>query len=171
MPDLDLRMGVNGAEQYAGLARRLREQGDGRLQGRLRSRIRAAARPVEREIRSKALGLRITGQRGGRGRPERDTNLRARTAAAVGTSVTQTGIRFTVDGARVDPRHGDALVRYLDADLPGYKRWRYPVFNTGRWAQNRSSGGFFFATIRARRGVFEAAVQSAVDQTAREIDN
>lgn len=170
MADLDLRMGVKGADAYGGLARRLREQGDGRLQEKLRSRVRSAGRPVEREIRSKALGLRVTGQRGGRGRPRRDTHLRARTAAAVGTSITQTGIRFTVDGGRVDPRYGGALVRYLDADLPGYTRWRYPVFNTGRWAQNRSSGGYFFATIRARRGTFEAAVQSVVDGVARDIE-
>lgn len=169
MADAPITMGVAGAEQYAALSRRLREQAHGKLQERLRSRIRSTGRPIVREMQGKAQALRITGQKGGRGRPKRNTALRANTARAIGMSTTLTGIRFTVNGDRIDPSHGTSLAFYLDADLPSAKRWRYPVFNTGRWAQNRSSGGYFFATIRARRGAFEAAVQSACDQTAREI--
>ena len=164
-----IRMGVKGGDEFARLSRQLREQGDGRIQERLRSRLRTAGRPVEREIRAKARSTRVTGTRGGTARPKGNTRLRARVAGAVGTSVTQRGIRFVVDGGRVDPRHGLALVRYLDADLPGYKRWRYPVFNTGVWKQNKSSGGFFFATVRARRPVFEQAVTAAMDDTIREL--
>jgi hypothetical protein len=164
-------MGVKGAEQYDALARRLREQGDGRLQERLRSGLRSRGRPVVREIQGKATALRITGSKGGRGRPKGDRDLRGKAARSVGLSVTRTGIRFTADGSRVDRSHGTALLRYLDADLPSYRRWRYPVFDTGQWAQNRSSGGFFHATIRARRAGFEQAVQQVCDRTARDIEN
>lgn len=162
-------MGVGGADEFAALSRRLRALADGRTQERLRSRLRTAGRPVEREIRSRARSLRVTGSRGGQGRPRRATNLRARTAAAVSTSVTQRGIRFVVDGGKVDPQYGAALVRYLDADLPGYRRWRHPVFGSGAWTQQTSSGGFFFATVRARRPAFEKAVTSVVDDIADDL--
>lgn len=160
-----LQMAVKGADQYARTADRLRAEAAG-LQENLRSAIRSMARPVEREIRAGARATRVTGQRGGRGHPKRHRQLRAKTAAAVSTSVTRTGIRFQVDGGRVDTAYGKVLVRYLDADTPSYKRWRYPVFHTGKWAQNRSSGGFFAATIRRRRPAFERSVRDVCDRAA-----
>lgn len=166
--DVRVRMSVKGADEYARAADRLRAEGDG-LQERLRSAVRSTARPVEREIRAAARATRVTGQRGGRGHPKRNRQLRARTARAVSTSVTRTGVRFQVDGKKVDPQFGKALVRYLDADTPSYKRWRYPVFNTGKWAQNRSSGGFFVATVRRNRPSFERSVRAVCDRVAERI--
>lgn len=167
-----VQMGVKGSEDYARTADRLRAEGSG-LQEQLRSAIRSAARPVEREIKAAARATRVTGQQGGRGRPKRNRQLRAKTSRAVSTSVTRTGIRFVVDGKKVDPLYGGALVRYLDADtvLGNYKRWRYPVFHTGVWRQNRSSGGFFFETIRRRRASFEKAVRDVCERVAERITN
>lgn len=164
------QMGVSGAEEYARLADRLRAEGSG-LQEHLRSAIRSTARPVERDIKAAARATRVTGTKGGRGRPKRHRQLRLRTAAAVSTSVTRTGIRFVVDGRKVDPVYGGALVRYLDADtqLGRYKRWRFPVFHSGAWSQNRSSGGFFLDTIRRRRTSFEKAVRDVCDRVAQRI--
>lgn len=164
------QMGVTGAEDYARVADRLRAEGGG-LQEQLRSAIRSAARPVEREIRSAARATRVTGAQGGRGRPKRNRQLRAKTSRAVSTSVTRTGIKFVVDGKKIDPLYGGALVRYLDADVqfPGYKRWRFPVFHSGAWSQNKSSGGFFLATVRRRRALFEKAVRDVCDRVGARI--
>lgn len=163
-------MGVKGADDYRRVADRLRGEGS-RLQEQLRSAIRSTARPVERDIKAAARATRVTGAKGGRGRPKRNRQLRARTARAVSTSVTRTGVRFVVDGKKVDPLHGGALVRYLDADaqLGNYKRWRFPVFHSGAWSQNRSSGGFFLDTIRRRRASFERAVRDVCDRAAERI--
>lgn len=164
------QMGVSGADDYRRAVDRLRAEGAG-LQENLRAGIRAAARPVEREVKAAARATRVTGSQGGRGRPKGQRRLRARTAGAVSTSVTRTGVRFQVDGRKVDPEHGDALVRYLDAELGGYRRWRFPVFgNRDVWRQNRSSGGFFLATVRRRRAVFEKAVRDVCDRAAARIN-
>ena len=74
-------------------------------------------------------------------------------------------------GARLLLGPEGALVRYLDADVqfPGYKRWRFPVFDSGAWSQNRSSGGFFLATVRRRRALFEKAVRDTCERVAQRI--
>lgn len=125
MPSATVTMGIRGGEQFRDLAKTLRAQGRGDLQKNLRRTIKAASKPVENELRSAVMRVQVTSTKGGTARPDLATGLRARTARAIQTSITQRGIRVKVNAAKVGP-YGASLPRYLDGSIPGYSRWRHP---------------------------------------------
>lgn len=160
---------VQGAEQLRDLSRRLKQQGDGRLQRKLRSSIRDAARPAETDLKAAALGVRFTSSKGGKARPDRSTGFRTRLSRAVGTSISGRGtIRLRVSEKRFGA-YGRTLPKYSDAELTRYKRLRHPVFgNRENWVQQQGSP-WFFTTIRRHRRAFRRAVFEAMDDIADEI--
>lgn len=160
---------VQGAEQLRDLSKRLKAQGNGRLQRKLRSSIRDAAKPAEADLKAAALGMRFTSSQGGKARPDKSTGFRTRLSRAVGTSISGRGtIRLRVSEKKFGP-YGRTLPKYSDAELQRYKRLRHPVFgNRDNWVQQQGSP-WFFTTIRRHRRDFRRAVFKAMDDVGREI--
>lgn len=162
-------MSVRGYEQFRELSKALKQAGAGDLQRNLRRNLRAAGRPTEVALRAAVMRVQVTSSRGGTARPDRSTGLRQRVAAAVGTSVTQNGIRVRVNAAKVGP-YGRSLPRYLDGSLARYSRWRHPVFGQPTVWSEQSGSAWFFATVQSRAGTFQRAVLDAMDETTRELE-
>lgn len=157
---LPIFVSVEGARQLKDLNRRLKDAGRGDLRKQLRAEIKDAGRPVLTDMRRAVMAVDVSSTKGGRARPSRSTNLRARTAKATKLSVTQTGIRIRTDGKRVDPAY-PSLPKYLDASLGRYDRWRHPVFgNPNVWTQQKGQPWFFVTAAKHapefRRAVFRA---------------
>jgi hypothetical protein len=167
--DVPIWVAVEGAEQLRDLTKRLKAQGDGRLQKKLRSSIRQAAKPAEADVRASVMRVKVTSSRGGRARPVRSRGLRARTARAVGTSVSGRGtIRIRVSAQKFG-EYGRTLPKYLDAELNRYQRWRHPVFgNQDNWVAQRGDP-YFFSAVRRHRRDFRRAVFAAMDDIADQI--
>lgn len=165
----ELKFTVGGASELEELSRRLKDQRRGDLQKKLRSNITKAARPVQGQLRAAARSVQVRSSKGGQVRPDTSTGLRARVARAVRISVTRKGVRFVVSASQVDPQYGASLPRYLDGELPRYRRWRHPVFGDAEtWAMQFGSP-WFFRTIRRHTRRVEQAIGEAMDETAREI--
>lgn len=159
-------IGVNigGEDELARLAARLKAQDSGEAQRRYANAVRAAAGPIEQQLRTAALGVRVTSARAGaRVSRSHRHNLRQRVAGAVGHRNTRRGLRFVVRADEVDPVYGASLPRYLDGELRGWRRWRHPVFGDREtWVQQTGSP-WFFATVRKATGRIEARVLDAMD--------
>lgn len=175
MPPLPIFVSVQGAQQLEALSRRLKDAGRGDLQKQLRREIREAGKPVIADIRQAVMNVDVKSTPGGVAPPDRSTNLRARTAAATGLSVTQRGIRIRVRGAKVDPRY-PSLVKYLDGSFGKYGRWRHPVFWPGRIGTapanrvvQQSGEAYFFVTILRHRRQFRHACFTAIRKTNEQI--
>lgn len=164
-----VQVGIRGGEQFREVSRALRKAGRGDLQKNLRRNIRAAARPVEADLRAAVMRVRVTSDKGGAVRPDLSTGLRARTARAIGTSVTQRGVRIKVNEKKIGP-YGRSLPRYLDGTIAKYRRWRHPVFGQETvWVEQQGSA-WFFSTIRSRAGTFQRAILAAMDETTRDLN-
>lgn len=169
MPRAGVDLSVKGAEQFRDLSKALRKAGRGDLKRNLTRNIRRAGRPVEADLRAAVMSVQVSSSKGGTARPDTSTGLRARTARAIGTSVTQNGIRLRVNEKKVGP-YGRSLPRYLDGSIAKYSRWRHPVFGRPTaWAE-QSGSAWFFSTIRSRVGTFRRAVLDAMDDTTRELE-
>lgn len=165
-----VQLAVRGHEQFRDLSKRLKTAGEGKkLQRRMRAGIRAAARPAEQDLRAAVTRAQVTSTRGGTAAPDRSTELRARIARAVRTSLTQRGIRVIVDANKVDPKYGASLPRYLDGSLPRYRAWRHPVFGSDAWVEQSSGSAWFFSTMERRAPTFLRAVLDAMDETERDL--
>lgn len=175
MAQLQIPVSAKGAADLDALARRLKDAGRGDLQKQLRREIRDEGKPVIAHIRRAAMAVDVTSSQGGNARPNKSTNLRARTAAATGLSVTKAGIRIRVKGKRVDAQY-PTLPKYLDSTLGKYSRWRHPVFHSGpistappsRVVQQKGEA-FFFVTINQHRRQFRHAVFQAIERTNTKI--
>lgn len=164
-----VQLSVRGHEQFRDLSKRLKTAGEGKkLQRRMRSGIRAAARPAEQDLRAAVTRAQVTSTRGGTAAPDRSTELRARIARAIRTSLTQRGIRVVVDANKVGP-YGKSLPRYLDGTLPRYRAWRHPVFGSDVWVEQSSGSAWFFSTMESRAPTFLRAVLDAMDETERDL--
>lgn len=171
MPDMEVRINTEGEQAFRALGRRLKEAAGGKkLDTKLRANIRETARPVVEELRSAVRSVQVQSSRGGMGKPHYSRQLRARVASAVRVSVAYKGVRFNVLGSAVGP-YGSQLARYLDSELPGYARWRHPVFgHHDRWVEQHGSP-WFFETIRHHAADFERACERAIDEVLRDIAN
>lgn len=169
MPVGSVDMSVRGYEQFRDLSKSLKRAGRGDLQRNLRRSIRSAGRPTEVALRSAVMRVQVTSSRRGTARPDVSTGLRARVARAIGTSVTQRGIRIRVDEKKVGP-YGRSLPRYLDGSIASYRRWRHPVFGQPTVWTEQSGSAWFFTTIQSRQGTFQRAVLDAMDDTTRELE-
>lgn len=166
---------VQGEEQFGRLASALEEAARGKLQRRAREQLRVASRPTLAELKQAARSVQVFSPKGGHVPPDYSRLLRERVANATGTRTTLRGVRFIVDGNKVlepgqEPKYGASLPRYLDASLPGYIRWRHPVF--GRedipWEQQRGQP-WFFSTINRHERRYRAALERAIDRVLAEI--
>lgn len=163
---------------FRSLSRQLKEAGRGDLRKELRAAIQREGAPVVAALRAATMGVDVkvdyvTGVRddilAGRSRPDRlpeSTGLRARTAAAISTQVLASGIRFRVNGRRIDPQYGDSLARYL---IAGKKRWRHPIMGNRNVWVGQSGQDVWFDTMRPHLRRFRRAVQSVMDDTAKKI--
>jgi hypothetical protein len=161
---------LGGEDELARLVSRLKAQDSGEAQRRYANAIRAASGPIEAQLRSAALGVRVTSARAGsRVSRSHRHNLRQRVAGAVGHRNTRRGLRFIVRADQVDERYGASLPRYLDGELRGWRRWRHPVFgDTETWVQQAGSP-WFFTTIRKASGRVEAKILDAMDGVIHDI--
>lgn len=146
----------------------LRTRGRMDLQRSLRAAVQREGEPTVSAVRAAWLGIEVSSSRGGVARPDRSTSLRARVAAATRLQATPTGIRITVAASRVDPVYGRSLPWYLNASG---RPWRHPIFGrraTSRdWAVQRGES-VFFTTINAHAPAFRAAIERAMEETARQ---
>lgn len=148
--------------QYRDLARRLRTA-DAELKRHLRRRIREEGAPALQAVRAAARGIDMTTQPSAGGGDS--SGLRARLAAASKLSVQASGIRFTVQERRVDPRYGATLTAGSEG-----KPWRHPVFgNRNAWVRQQGSP-WFYPTLRSEGPAFRAAVERAVRDTLKHIE-
>lgn len=168
--DLEVRINTDGEKEFRALARRFKEASNGtELNKKLRDKLRDVGRPVQEELRVAVKNVQVQSKLGGMGKPHYSRMLRARVAGAIRMSVAYKGIRFNVLGSAVGP-YGAALAKYLDGELPGYSRWRHPVFGSDRWEVQYGSP-WFFETIRHHAGDFERACSDAMSEMLREISN
>jgi hypothetical protein len=171
MADGSVSLRVQGGVQIRELSAKLKEAGRGDLTRKMRANIRKEANPVIADLRRAVMSVQVASlppnDRGGRGRPDRDTGLRRRVASALTTSVTAKGVRIVVSARRVG-NYGAALPKYLDASLPKYQIWRHPVFGRGVWVAQRGQP-WFFETIMRHATDFRKAVLAALDETARKL--
>jgi hypothetical protein len=174
MPGVPFAMvNVQGEEEFGRLAAALTEAAGGKLQRRAREQLRVASRPTLAQLKVAAMAVQVYSPKGGHVPPDYSRALRARIANATGTRTTLRGVRFIVDAAKVgedNPVHGITLPRYLDATLPGYIRWRHPVFGRDDipWQQQRGQP-WFFATINRHERRYRDAVGRAVDRVLNEL--
>lgn len=174
MADMPIDVSAKGAAELGALSRRLKDAGRGDLQTQLRREIRQEGKPVITDLKRAVMAVDVSSSQGGHARPDRSTNLRQRTAKATGLSVTKGGIRIRTRAKRVDPEY-PSLVKYLDASLGKYDRWRHPVFGTskrgtftGPWTQQRGDPWFFTMIVKHRRQ-FRHAVFEAIERTNQKI--
>lgn len=164
---------VGGTRELEQLADKLKAQRGSAIERRVAREIQRAARPIRPALSAAVAGVRVQQiEPAPSGKPRRrgDSGLRRRTAGAIAIRGTRRGARISVDGARIhrDADTGNKLAKYLDTELGGYKRWRHPVFNTGKWAQQQGQP-WFFVTIRRFESRIGAAVRKAVDSIAADI--
>lgn len=167
MADGHVSLRVQGGMELRRLSADLKRAGRGDLTRKMRRNIRNAARPVEADLRSAVMSVQVASSRHGLARPDTDTQLRQRIAAAIGTSITSKGVRIRVNANRVGD-YGAALPKYLDASIRGYTRWRHPVFGHDVWVEQRGQP-WFFNTINRHATDFRRAVLDALDDIAREL--
>jgi hypothetical protein len=152
---------VADQDKYKRLARRLKEAGRGDLQRKLTRSIRREGDPALRAVRAAWGTVDVTSEAGGGS----SSGLRARVAAATRISILGSGIRIRVEPKRVDPTYGKTLSFGLD----GLGRWRHPVFgNREVWRQNAGQE-VFYKTLLTFEPKWRAAIQKAMEETAREI--
>lgn len=149
--------------QYRDLSRRLRSA-DAELKRNLRRRIREEGNPALQAVRAAARGIEMSSSpsAGGSG----STGLRARLAAATRLSVQASGVRFTVQARRVDPRYGERLTAGSEGTP-----WRHPVFGnrTAPWVRQQGSP-WFYPTLRSEGPAFRSAAERAMRDTLRHIE-
>lgn len=169
--DIEIRINTEGEQEFRKVARKLKEAATGKaLDTKLRRNIRDTGRPIVFELRAAVMAVQVQSKLMGGGHPHYSRQLRARVASAIRMSVAYKGSRFTVQSTTLGD-YGPALVKYLDSELPGYQRWRHPVFgNTSHWEVQRGQP-WFFETIRQHTRDFEDACQRAISEVLRDIAN
>ncbi len=137
------------------------------LQRDLTRAVRREGAPTVAAVRAAWLSVDVTSSRGGVTPPDVSTRLRARVAAATRLEITRMGVRVVVSPGRVDPRYGRSLTWYLNASG---RPWRHPVFgrreNPQDW-QEQAGQEVFYRTINGRVPLFRAAIEAAMEETAR----
>jgi len=137
--------------EYTRLSRALKEAGRGDLQRELRREIRSAGQPALTAARSAVMGVDFSGG------PAGSTGLRGRIAAATRLQVLGSGIRFSVQNAKVDPQYGERLVMGSEG-----KTWRHPLFgNRERWYP-QTGQPWFYPTLRSHGPEFRRAALRAM---------
>jgi hypothetical protein len=174
--DSFILMRVAGGIELRNLIRDLKDQQRRDLRRRLNKKIRDATAPIIRDLRSAIMRVEVQATppgtaTGGRQRHPHEHDLRARVARAITTSITPNGgVRIKVSANRVGP-YGASLAKYLDTEIPLYRRWRHPVFgNTNVWRVQRGQP-WFFQTISQHRSDLESAVLQAIDEVRAELSN
>ncbi|MBW0088231.1 hypothetical protein I4I73_03250 [Pseudonocardia sp. KRD-184] len=172
---MKIRVRVSNYRQFGRLADRLRAAADGGLRRELGQGIQMAAPPVLSQVRARVARANFPAQipKGG---ARQTTGFRARLAAATKTQAlaTPAGVRFTVDGAVVlpaNPSQGHRVALYSDGSHR--RRWRHRAFghdpsNPRSWF-NQMPDPWFDQAINDGEPRFRAAVEAAMDRTARQI--
>jgi hypothetical protein len=163
---------AEGTQKYRDASRRLRQAGRGDLQRRLTRAVKSEGQPALAAVRAAWLGVHVTplppNDRGGMGRPDIQTGLRRRVAAATQIQARQNGISIFVNDARVDSSY-PSLVYYLNG-FPRRRPWRHPVFgNKNVWVAQRGQE-VFFPTLIKFAPAWRRACLDAMDQTIRQIE-
>lgn len=172
MSSAEIQMKVSGADRYKALSRRVKKAANGKdLQRKLTKAIRKEGGPALAAVRAAWLTVDVTSlppnDRGGHGRPDTATGLRARVARATGISATQRGIAIKVPGRRVDPKY-PSLPFYLNG-LPRGKPWRHRVFGRDVWVGQKGQE-VFAPTLKSFSPAWRNGCEDAMDEFVAEID-
>lgn len=173
-----IQMKVSGADRYRQVSRRMKKAAVSKeLQRKLTKSIRDEGRPALAAVRAAWLTVDVTSlppnNRGGHGRPDTSTNLRARVARATGISVQQRGIKIKVNGKRVDPKY-PSLPFYLNG-MPRKKNWRHKVFNRRRrdgsfvWVAQKGQE-VFAPTLKGFSPAWRKGCEGAMDEFVADLD-
>jgi hypothetical protein len=137
---------VQGAEQFAQLAKRLRDAANKDLQQEMSKQITAAMRPLTAAIRASAAST--LPQSGGLAGRIAASSMRTRRRAS--------GISLTASNAYT--------LKMLDAGSV-----RHPVFGRGSWVTQSVTPGWWTKPTTAFAPQARAAVQKALDDVAAKI--
>jgi hypothetical protein len=160
---------IDGVQQLRSLSRDLKQQADGkRVNRQLVTELRRAVRPMARAAKAGALTLPSKEQNLRRGRP----SLRAELSRAVSTQIKTTGkragVRVFVNPKRM-PDGKKSLARYMEG-VPGWQRWRHPVFGHDVWVRQQPHPFFTSATRPAEREARQA-VNNVIDKMKRDLEH
>lgn len=185
---MDVR--VQGADQLASLAKRLKNAGDGgkQLRKELLKAVRAGAKPALADTRRAVKVIPVTGTRGGggkareehafgrskgdeakrRARAQRGSGLRDSVAKSL-RLVVKTGsrtalVRIEVDSSKMPPDQR-TLPRHLDSP----KGWRHPTFGRDPWTQQYGRP-WFRVTIQRHLPAVRAHITKAMDDIAQKVE-
>ena len=167
--NIEIRLATDGENDFRRLARDFGQAARGELQRRLRQHIYQTSIPILNELRAAVMGVHVTSSKGGMGSPPHTTNLRRRVAAALRITVAYAGVRIGAAESQIGPS-GAALAKYLDAELPEFRRWRHPVFGGPAW-ETQFGKPWFFETIRNHQDEFEEACYRAVGDVLRDLSH
>lgn len=174
---------IQGAQRLKDVSAKLKAAGRGDLEKQLRAAIRKEAGPALDGVRSAILALDIKGTKGGgrasreefaaarvrtewaKARARRNAGLRATIAAATNVKVRARGVTIEVNGARMPPDQ-----RTLPMATDSTKGWNHPVYgNREIWA-HQIGGEWFYKTLLGHAEKFRQALNDAMDDVARRIE-
>lgn len=149
-----------GKEELRRLAAQLRTA-DPKLRRNLVSAMRKAAGPVVKATQDAILDSPS----------KHDGTLRREVAKTVSSAISTAGSQVTLNiissGSRM-PEGKENLPAYLNDAT----RWRHPVFGHEPWVpQSSRAEGWFDQTISGQARDLQAAVQGAMDETARQLED
>ncbi|RPK69180.1 hypothetical protein EES44_07770 [Streptomyces sp. ADI96-15] len=163
---------VHGTGQLLTLSRRLRAAGGARMQRNFARRIRRAAEPLHRDLQQavRTMPLAAESRRSRQGGQSPTTRpFRRMLAEGVRLSVRTSGspgARIWVDRSRLEPKARNVLNQTNSTG-----RLRHPVFgNRRRWANQRSSAGWWTRTVQAGTPRMTAEVSRIVDDVRRDLE-
>ena len=151
---------VSGGARASKIAKALRSAGQGGgLQAALSRNLRGAADAVVNDLRRAAMNIP---DRSPATRSDGDS-LRRGLSRSVQMQATPKGVRFWVDGSKMPA--GTRLLPFAVEKTGG---WRHPVFGRDVWV-NQPGSPWFKPTIQKHETDFRRAVESAMDEVAREL--
>lgn len=181
MPEPLIEVSVQGADQLADVARRLRTAGRGDLRRELLKEIRQQTAPVVADL--KAAVMRIDSRatpdrrgarsraahRGGRGSAS-SHGLRRTIASAIVVKITTSGFSTGVR-IRVNPKKLPADQRSLPKALNRPDGWRHPVFgNRNSWV-TQTGKPYWNETIQPHLPTVRRGVTQTLERFARRLED
>ena len=150
-PPVDLR--ITGAEQFAHVAKALRDAGDKELRKELYRGLNRATKPLKAEAQAEAAA--ILPRRGG---------LSARVAKARFTTKSRGGQNPSVRIVAKDAKGRSADLARIDQG-----EVRHPVYGHGPWVKQAVRPGWFTRPMQEGADVVRREVVAAIDAVARKL--
>ena len=160
---------VIGTEELLRLANDLRREADSRERiEELSYQLRRKAQPLARRAKSAALALPSRGQTAREGRRSLRADLAKSVSVTVITKGDRAGVRVFLSPKKM--RSGEKTLPKYAEGLPGWGRWRSPLFgNYDKWYTHKSMPFFNKSMVGAEKDVVEAA-NEVIDRVERDLE-